>query len=44
LPLSSASQIHFVEKIMLSRFVELSDANPPKAPTWRASCRCFYHR
>ena len=44
----SASQIHEpkmkvdpVEKIMLSRSVELSDANSPKAPTWRASCRCF---
>ena len=30
-----------VEKIMLSRSIELSDANPPKAPTWRASCQCF---
>jgi hypothetical protein len=26
---------------MLSRSAELLDANPPKAPTWRASCRCF---
>jgi hypothetical protein len=30
-----------IEKIMLSRFVELLDANPPKAPTWRTSYRCF---
>jgi hypothetical protein len=30
-----------IEKIMLSRSVELLDANPPKPPTWRASCRCF---
>ena len=29
------------EKIMLSRSVELSDANSPQAPTWRASYRCF---
>ena len=27
-------------KIMLSRSVELWDANPPNAPTWRASYRC----
>ena len=26
---------------MLSRSVELSDVVSPKAPTWRASCRCF---
>ena len=44
----SASQIHEpkmkvdpVEKIMLSRSVELSDANSSKAPTWRASCQCL---
>ena len=30
-----------IKKIMLSRSIELSDANSPKAPTWRASCRCF---
>ena len=48
MPSSSASQIHYpkmkvdpVENIMLSRSIELSDANPPKAPTWRASCQCF---
>jgi hypothetical protein len=28
-------------KNMSSRSVEVSDANLPKAPTWRASCRCF---
>jgi hypothetical protein len=44
----STSQIHDsklkvdpVEKVMLSKSIELSDANPPKAPTWRASCRYF---
>jgi hypothetical protein len=26
---------------MLSKSIELSDANPLKAPTWRASCRYF---
>jgi hypothetical protein len=30
-----------IEKIMLSRFVELFDVNLLKAPTWRGSCRCF---
>jgi hypothetical protein len=48
LSLSSALLIHDpkmkvdpVEKIILSRSVKLLDANPPKAPTWHASCRCF---
>ena len=48
MPSSPASQIHKpkmkvdpFEKIMLSRSVELSDAKSPKAPTWRASCRCL---
>jgi hypothetical protein len=26
---------------LILRSVELSGANPPKAPTWRASCRCL---
>ena len=48
LPSSSALQIHEpkmkvdpFEKIMLSRSIKLSDAKSPKAPTWRASCRCL---
>jgi hypothetical protein len=34
-------KVNPVEKIMLSRFVELLDANLSKAPVWRACCRCF---
>jgi hypothetical protein len=35
-------KINFAENVMLMlRSVELSDANPPKAPTWRANCRCL---
>jgi hypothetical protein len=30
-----------IEKIMLSRSIELSDANLPKSPTWHASCQCL---
>ena len=30
-----------VGKIMLLRSIEVSDAKSPKAPTCRASCRCF---
>ena len=29
-----------IKKIMLTRSIELSGVNSPKAPTWRTSCRC----
>ena len=49
--MSSASQIHEpkmkvdpVEKIMLSRSIELSDANSPKAPYMARQLSMFDHR
>jgi hypothetical protein len=46
--LSSASQtpdpkmkVDPIEKIMSSKSVELLIVIAPKAPTWRASCRCL---
>jgi hypothetical protein len=39
--LGTETKVEPVGKLMSSKFIELSSVNLPKAPSWRAKCRCL---